>query len=102
MKTAEEVSKGLAYDIALAWCKEQHQQCDQADEIIPIITQALTAFSDERVMEAQRESVAPLIAEIRDKALEEAAKAMAQQCEDLRCSDSCYHEHTIRALKEKL
>lgn len=51
MNSAEEVAKGIAYDIALAWCKDQHQQCSQADEIIPLIAQALTAYADERVKE---------------------------------------------------
>lgn len=54
MKSAEDVAKGIAYDIALCWCKEQHQQCDKADEIIPLISQALTDYAEQRVKEALR------------------------------------------------
>lgn len=52
MKTVEVVAKGLAYDIALFWCKEQHEQCDKADELIPLISQALTGYAKETFPDA--------------------------------------------------
>lgn len=108
MKTADEVGKGLAYDIALCWCKEQHQQCDKAEEIIPLIAQALTAYADERVRNTVIESFGPEYRKIRAEALEEAAKLSESGCSP-RCNsygyeDLCPYVNTakeIRALKDK-
>ena len=106
MKSAEDVAKGIAYDIALCWCKDQHQQCDKADEIVPLIAQALTAFADDQnkyltetlrlelLMEKEIKSRA------RDEALEQAASIVERNITD----DVAWLAETvkrIRALKEK-
>lgn len=46
-KTAKEIAKGLAYDIALCWCGESHQECFKAEEIIPLIEAALKDYAEQ-------------------------------------------------------
>ena len=53
MKTAEEVAKGLSYEIALQYCKERHLYCPLAESLIPQIAQALTAYAEEQMKEAR-------------------------------------------------
>ena len=95
MTPASEVAKGLAYDIALGWCKEQHQQCEKADEIIPLIAQALTAYANEAsagMQTTMKKMADEWVAKARASALEEAAK-VADQYGNV--------GDAIRALKDK-
>lgn len=94
-KTVEEVAKGLAYDVALSWCKEQHQKCEKADELIPLIIESLTAFAEQEVKEAidiATTEGAKAVIKAHNEALEEAAVI----CKNRRY-DECAKE--IRGLK---